>query len=293
MRSIGLWLAAALCCGIVQAQVPHKINYQGYLTNPGGTAPVSATVQMQFKLYTAASGPDAPLYAETQSVTATNGVFNVIIGAGTSIPGSVLFDQPYYLGVTVGTDAEMTPRQPVAASAYAIRAASAESLAASAMVPAAQIAGTITSAMTGTGAAQFVGTVQGPNDSIPPGMAFTIDNQVFNSIPAAIVAAAGNGGTVFTLGATGTYALDYEMSLAAAGSVGIYRGPAAPALSVDSASIAGAATAATWIHGRTLIVVGDSPVVFAVSPVVGTASVISAGTAVGSYLIRLTVLKIS
>ena len=293
MRSIGLWLAAALCCGIVQAQVPHKINYQGYLTNPGGTAPVSATVQMQFKLYTAASGPDAPLYAETQSVTATNGVFNVIIGAGTSIPGSVLFDQPYYLGVTVGTDAEMTPRQPVAASAYAIRAASAESLAASAMVPAAQIAGTITSAMTGTGAAQFVGTVQGPNDSVPPGMAFTIDNQVFNSIPAAIVAAAGNGGTVFTLGATGTYALDYEMSLAAAGSVGIYRGPAAPALSVDSASIAGAATAATWIHGRTLIVVGGSPVVFAVSPVVGTASVISAGTAVGFYLIRLTVLKIA
>ena len=291
MRAIILLLAAALCCGNVHAQVPRKINYQGYLTNPGGT-PVNATVSMALKLYDVVTG-GAALYAETQNVTAANGVFNVIIGSVTPIPGSVLFDQPYYLGVTVGTDAEMTPRQPVAASAYAIRAASAESLAATATVPATQISGTITSAMTGTGAAQFISTVQSPNDSVPPGVAFTIDTQVFNSIPAAIFASAGNGGTVFTLGAPGTYVLDYEMSLNSAGSFGIYSGPTAQALSLDVASIAGATTSTTWIHGRTLMVVGGSPVVFEVSPVVGTASVTSAGTAIGTYLIRLTVLKIS
>ena len=292
MKSIVLWLAAALYCGIVQAQVPHKINYQGYLTAPGSGVPVTGAVSMMFKLYTDPSGPNPALYSETQSVTATNGVFNAIIGSVTPIPGSVQFDQPYYLGVTVGTDDEMTPRQRVSASAYAIRAASAESLAATAAVPAAQITGTITSALTGTGAAEYVRTVQVPNDFVPPGTAFTIDTQVFNSLPATIVASAGNGGTVFTLGTAGTYVLDYEMSLNAAGSVGIYKGPTAGALSLDTSSIAGATTATTWIHGRTLIVVGGSPVVFEVSPVVGTASVATAGNAPGVYMVRLTVLKI-
>ncbi len=65
------------------------------------------------------------------------------------------------------------------------------------------------------------------------------------------------------------------------------------ALSLDTTSIAGASTATTWIHGRTLIAVGGSPVVFEVSPVVGTAFVVTAGTAAGVYLIRLTILKIS
>ncbi len=49
MRAIVRLLAAALCCGGVYAAVPHKINYQGFLTNPGGT-PVNTTVSMTFKL---------------------------------------------------------------------------------------------------------------------------------------------------------------------------------------------------------------------------------------------------
>jgi hypothetical protein len=48
----------------------------------------------------------------------------------------------------------------------------------------------------------------------------------------------------------------------------------------------------TWIHGRALVVVAGSPVVVAVSSVVGTAAVVTAGTAAGNYLIRLTFLKI-
>ena len=43
MRAIVLLLTAALCCGSASALVPHEINYQGYLTNPGGT-PLNTTV---------------------------------------------------------------------------------------------------------------------------------------------------------------------------------------------------------------------------------------------------------
>ena len=150
---------------------------------------------------------------------------------------------------------------------------------------------TQTTAATGTGAAQFVRSIQAPNNSVPPGTAFTIDTQVINSVPAAIVASAGSGGTVYTL-STGVYVLDYEMSLGSAGSVGLYTGPTAGTLALDTNSIAGSSTATTWIHGRAMVVVGASPVVVAVSSVVGTASVVTAGTAAGSFLIRLTVLKI-
>lgn len=42
--------AAVLCCGGVQAQVPRQISYQGFPSGPGGAAPVTATVPMQFSL---------------------------------------------------------------------------------------------------------------------------------------------------------------------------------------------------------------------------------------------------
>jgi hypothetical protein len=55
MKAIVLLLAAVLCCVSAHAAVPHEINYQGYLTTPGG-APITASVTMVFKLYTAPMG---------------------------------------------------------------------------------------------------------------------------------------------------------------------------------------------------------------------------------------------
>jgi len=141
------------------------------------------------------------------------------------------------------------------------------------------------------GAAEFIRTIQDPNDSVPPGTAFTIDTEVFNNIPADIVASAGAGGTVFTLSA-GTYIIDYEMSLQDAGSVGIYVGPTAGSLALDTDTVAGSTTATTWIHGRAFEIVPTS-LVIAISSVVGTAAVTTAGTDAGSFMIRLTILKIS
>ena len=86
-----LMLAAALCCGSVHAAVPHQINYQGYLTSPGG-APVNASVTMVLNLYIHPTG-GAALHTETQTVTVTNGVFNVLIGSVTALalPFAVLY----------------------------------------------------------------------------------------------------------------------------------------------------------------------------------------------------------
>jgi hypothetical protein len=133
-RRTGLYFAGVLAAlmmaaAVAIAAVPRTISYQGYLTDSGGT-PVDGTVQMQFKLYSAASG-GVPLWAEThQNVQVSQGRYSVVLGnaSPTPVPIDLPFDVPYYLGVTVGSDAEMTPRLPLTSTGYAFHAAQADGL---------------------------------------------------------------------------------------------------------------------------------------------------------------------
>jgi hypothetical protein len=140
------------------------------------------------------------------------------------------------------------------------------------------------------GYAEYIRIIQTPNNSVPPGTAFTIDTEIYNSIPSLIVANPGAGGTVFTLG-QGTYVIDYETSLASAGSLAIYTGATSATLAIDTNTISGSTTATTWIHGRAIEFVSTTLVV-AVSSVVGTADVTTAGNA-APYMIRIILLKIA
>jgi len=144
---------------------------------------------------------------------------------------------------------------------------------------------------TTTGVAQFIRTIQSPNDSNPPGVALTIDTTVYNNVPVDIVYSAGAGGSVFTLSA-GVYVVDYEMSLSSAGSVGLYVGATAGSLALDSSSVCGSSTATTWVNCKSVQNVPTTLVV-AVSSVVGTLAVVTAGNAGGVYMVRLTITKLS
>jgi hypothetical protein len=108
------------------ADLPQTINYQGYLADSGGE-PVNGSVNMTFGLYTAATGTAAPLWTETQgTVSVVNGVYSVILGSETPI--GLPFDAQYYLGVKVGADQEMTPRQALTGTPYAFRSSIADSM---------------------------------------------------------------------------------------------------------------------------------------------------------------------
>ncbi len=98
--------------------VPSTISYQGRLTDAAGT-PVNGTVTMVFSIYNAASG-GAAIWTETQSVAVSQGIYNVVLGS--VIPIGLPFDVNYYIGLRVGSDAEMTPRQPLTSIGYAFRA---------------------------------------------------------------------------------------------------------------------------------------------------------------------------
>jgi hypothetical protein len=103
------------------------MNYQGYLTDGSGR-PVNGAFAMTFSLYDVESGGSALWTEAHQNVTVTNGVYGVVLGGGnpTPVPIALPFDQPYYLGVTVGPDSEMTPRLALASAGYALRAAEAD-----------------------------------------------------------------------------------------------------------------------------------------------------------------------
>jgi hypothetical protein len=50
------------------------------------------------------------------------GLFNVIIGSVSPIPGSLAFDRAYYLGVSVDGGSELVPRTAISATPYALYA---------------------------------------------------------------------------------------------------------------------------------------------------------------------------
>ena len=75
--------------------VPQKINYQGYLTDSGGT-PLTGAYEMVFSLCDAATDGSCP-WTETQTVSVNKGIFSVALGSVTPI--TLSFDVQYYLDI--------------------------------------------------------------------------------------------------------------------------------------------------------------------------------------------------
>jgi len=117
---------------------PQLVNYQGKLTDADGD-PLTGTYDMAFAIYDVASGGSA-LWNETQTdVVVTEGIFNVILGSVTPVSG--LPEGPdCYLGITVETDPEISPRTRLVSVPYATMAQDADDAANLGGVPAASYA---------------------------------------------------------------------------------------------------------------------------------------------------------
>ena len=120
-----IW-AAVFAAAPAFAVVPGQISYQGHLTDGAGNPLPDDTYAITFSLYNAS---DTLLWSETQNdVLVIGGIFNVQIGQdpiGNPFPA---FDGEMFLGVKVGSDAEMEPRQALSSVPFAIKAADADRL---------------------------------------------------------------------------------------------------------------------------------------------------------------------
>ena len=107
------------CSALAFAQVPRIMNYQGYLTNSGGT-PLNGTYSITFRIYDAATGGNL-LWYETQSVTVTNGYFDVQLDLSVNGGDTLKFGRPYWITFEVGSDGEMSPREKLAPVSFSFR----------------------------------------------------------------------------------------------------------------------------------------------------------------------------
>ena len=103
------------------SQIPHKISYQGVITDASGPI-ADGSHTLTFRIYESATGGTA-VYEETQTVTTAGGLFDVVIGSVDSL--DLTFKKPYFLGISVDGGAEMTPRIPLTTAPYAFSAISA------------------------------------------------------------------------------------------------------------------------------------------------------------------------
>lgn len=119
-----LIIAVLALASLATADVPQMINYQGQLTNSSGD-PLDTTVSITFTIYDAATNGSSKWTETHSSVTVVDGLFNVILGAGTPpVPiDDTVFNQPdRWLGITVGADPELTPRTQLVSVPYALHA---------------------------------------------------------------------------------------------------------------------------------------------------------------------------
>src|SRR4051812_30254246 len=114
VSAVALWSASALAAP-TPPPVPATLTQQGRILDKDGV-PVSSKVAITFTVYDDATATDASdaLWTETQNITLDDGYFSAQLGADPKNAIAPAFDGTVrYLGVTVGSDDEMTPRQPL------------------------------------------------------------------------------------------------------------------------------------------------------------------------------------
>jgi len=134
-RTHGIWsflvfLSAILLVSGSALAVPGLISYQGKLTDNTGT-PVEGAQNMTFRLYNN-SGGGTELWSETQvGVPVTGGIYDVRLGLVTALNKGLFAGDAVYLQVEIDNGSSwevLSPRQRLTATAFAFKAADAETL---------------------------------------------------------------------------------------------------------------------------------------------------------------------
>jgi hypothetical protein len=118
-RLVGLACLILVFAANSFADVPKTINYQGRLTDLNGNPMPDGIYAVTTTLYNTLTG-GSNLWSDNYSVQTKNGYFNLILGSNVARPLNLDFNQQYYLGIAVSPDSEMTPRQPLNSTPYAM-----------------------------------------------------------------------------------------------------------------------------------------------------------------------------
>jgi len=105
-----LFIINIIPCDVYSSDELNTFNFQGKLTGSNGI-PISSTVNMTFCIY---DNNNINLWSETQSVSIVAGEFSLLLGKTSGNPiGFSVNEQGRYIGLAVGDDEEMNPRQEI------------------------------------------------------------------------------------------------------------------------------------------------------------------------------------
>ncbi len=114
-----LLIFVSLSISDAQSQAPKKMSYQGKLADNDGNPVSDGSYNIKFSIYDVVNSGTA-IWEETQGVTVQEGLFNVLLGDLNAL--NLAFNNQYWLGVKVDSDAEMIPRTALASTPYSLHA---------------------------------------------------------------------------------------------------------------------------------------------------------------------------
>lgn len=114
---ITVFLIASIA--LFAAPVENLLSFQGKIVESG--VPVDGTRNITFRLYDVAAG-GTPLWQESHvAVPVAGGLFNVELGGSVNFAGAgVSFDEQYWIGISVGGGAKITPRYKLTSAPYSM-----------------------------------------------------------------------------------------------------------------------------------------------------------------------------
>ncbi len=115
-------LAVLFAASAEAAAVPQTINYQGRLTDAAGDPVPNVPILVKFIIYDDPGAGTALWNSGFQSVTPEDGLFTYPLGSMVDLPDNLFTDTIRYLGITIGADPELSPRERFRTVPYAYHA---------------------------------------------------------------------------------------------------------------------------------------------------------------------------
>ncbi len=120
--AFALALVLLFCTAMLVAEIPSPIPYQGRLTDDTGAPVADGTYELTFSIYEGKANVTPLWTAPLRNVYVTGGLFTFDLGYSPSFPDGLFEDSVRYLGITVGSDAEISPRVRLHSVPYAYQA---------------------------------------------------------------------------------------------------------------------------------------------------------------------------
>lgn len=121
LKLFTLYFIPLLCQPLcIYSQSPTTLNIQGVLNNANGLPVADGKYTVTFRVYDSPVG-DVITWSELQpNVDVRQGVFSTILGKIN--PLNFTFDKPFFLGIKIGNDPELSPRIELTAAPYSLMA---------------------------------------------------------------------------------------------------------------------------------------------------------------------------